>query len=115
MKIFIPLLAILVFPVYALAAELTNDSLAGKWIFTHMILDGESERPVNRLMQFEPGGAVLNYDAAGKEKSRAAFVIETGVIVYTDERGAQRWKVVEFSADSLHVNHSGAEMFFRRH
>ena len=59
------------FPFVLFAAQLTTESLEGKWIFTHMILDGESRRTVNRTMEFLPDGKVVNYDKAGKEAGRA--------------------------------------------
>ena len=96
------------------AEELSGDSLAGKWMFTHMVLDGGSPRTVNQLMEFQSDGAIINYDPAGNEHSRASYTLQSGSIIYTDQRGEQTWKLVEYGGDSLHVDHRGAEMFFTR-
>jgi hypothetical protein len=98
-----------------MAKELSAESLAGDWVFMHIIMDGERQMTVNRKTQFIADGTVVNYDAAGSEKSRGSFKLEGGTIVYTDEKGKQNWKVISFDSDSLHVNHRGAEMFFERH
>ena len=99
-------------PVFGL--ELTTDALVGKWNFTHMLLDGETNRQVNLAMEFLPNGEIVNFDKAGSEMSRASYAISDGLIVYTDKRGKQRWKIMKFDGKSLHVNHMGAEMFFKK-
>lgn len=95
-------------------ADLSSTSLSGKWTFTHMILDGEKKVPVNLGMEFLPSGEVVNYSRAGKEKNRGNYVIDQGLITYTDKRGPQRWEVKQFDGDTLIVDHEGAEMFFTR-
>ena len=113
-RYFLPLLIFLAASFALDAAELSPQSLSGKWLFTHMKLDGATERKVNRLMEFKSDGVVINYDAAGKESSRASYKISEGVIVYSDQRGDQKWKVKAFGKENLHVDNSGAEMFFKR-
>ena len=113
MKAHLFALILIIFPVFVSAEDLTSDTLVGKWLFTHMILDGDSQRAVNKLMEFLPNGVVINYiDAAGNEQSRASYEIQPGAIIYTDKRGVQTWKIVEFSRNNLHVDNYGAEMFF---
>jgi len=114
MKTLVSLVLCLLMSVSALAAGVTGDTLAGNWVFTHMILDGEQERPVNQPVEFTAGGEAVFYDAPGLEFSRGVFTIENGVIIYTDKRGEQRWQVIAFTGDNLHVDHAGAEMFFER-
>jgi hypothetical protein len=115
MKTYFLALIIIFFPAFVCAEELTHDALVGKWLFTHMILDGSSQRPVNQLMEFLPNGVVINYiDAAGDELSRGSYEVEPGKVIYVDKHGTQTWKVVEFNNTMLHVNNSGAEMFFDR-
>jgi hypothetical protein len=65
-------------------------------------------------MEFLPDGEVINYDRSGNERSHATFTLNNGVILYVDNRGKQRWKVLDFTGDRLHVDHRGAEMFFER-
>ncbi len=101
-------------PALALSLDVTPDALAGKWTFTHMILDGEQTRRVNKKMEFLPEGEVINFNKDGSEKSRATYTISDSTIVYTDKRGAQPWKIQKFDGKSLHVNHKGADMFFRK-
>ena len=113
-KVLLPLFFCVVFPLWVMAADVTPQSLSGKWLFTHMKLDGTIERKVNRIMEFKSDGVVINYDAVGKESSRATYKIKEGLIVYSDQRGDQKWKVKKFSKEDLHVDHSGAEMFFKR-
>lgn len=97
------------------AADLSADALEGKWLFTHMLLDGETHRDVNAHMEFLPNGEVVTYlSAEGGELSRATYEVQGGKIVYADGNGTQTWKVVEFSGTDLHVNNRGAEMFFSR-
>jgi len=109
----IPLaLALLASP--CMAAELSATSLEGTWIFTHIIMDGEREMKVNRKTQFLADGSLVNYDAAGNEKSRGTYEVTGDTIVYTDDQGIQNWKVLAFDENSLHVDHRGAEMFFER-
>jgi hypothetical protein len=101
-------------PFVLFAAQPTTESLEGKWIFTHMILDGESERSVNRTMEFLSNGNVVNYDKAGNEESRASYVVKPSMIVYSDKKGDQNWKVIKYEGTSLQVNHLGADMFFEK-
>lgn len=96
------------------AGELSDDSLTGKWMFTHMILDGGNPRTVNKLVEFRSDGEIIYYDAAGNEQSRASYSVMPGSITYIDQRGKQTWKLIEYGGDSLHVDHRGAEMFFKR-
>ncbi len=114
MRILLYIIFLFLVPVSVYGADLSSDSLTGKWNFTHMILDDESIRPVNRLMEFLPEGAIINYDQSGVENSRASYVIKPGVIIYTDKRGEQLWEVILFEEDKLHVNHYGADMFFEK-
>lgn len=96
------------------AADLSNTTISGKWVFTHMLLDGETRMDVNRLVEFTQSGEAVWYDAAGIEKSMGNYTINAGVIDYVDTNGSQNWKVVEFREGTLHVDHKGAEMFFQR-
>lgn len=98
-----------------MAAELSVKSLQGDWIFTHIIMDGERKIKVNRKTQFLADGTAVNYDAGGYEKSRHSYRVEGNSIIYTDDKGEQNWKLVAFDGDSLHIDHRGAEMFFKRH
>ena len=97
-----------------MAAELSASSLEGKWLFTHIIMDGEREKQINRQTRFFADGSLVYYDAAGNEKTRGSFEVNSNTIVYTDEKGIQNWKVLSFDDNSLHVDHRGAEMFFER-
>jgi hypothetical protein len=94
------------------AAEISADAIEGKWMFTHMVLDGEREMKVNRLIEFLPDGSAISYDAAGNKKSQATYTISGDNIIYVDSKGKQNWKIIAFDKDSLHVDHRGAEMFF---
>lgn len=97
-----------------IAAELSSDCLEGKWMFTHILMEGGQEMKVNRQMEFLSDGVVVNYDTAGNEKSRATYEIAGDRIIYIDGNGEQKWKVVSFEENVLHVDHRGAEMFFER-
>ena len=97
-----------------IAAELTTDSIEGKWMFTHILMDGTREMKVNRLMEFLTDGSIVNYDAVGNKKSHASFEISDDNIIYVDSKGKQKWKVISFEENVLHVDHRGAEMFFER-
>jgi hypothetical protein len=97
-----------------IAAELSSDSLEGKWMFTHILMEGSKEMKVNRQMEFLSDGMIVNYDAAGNEESRATYEITGDWIIYIDGNGKQKWKVVSFKENALHVDHRGAEMFFER-
>ena len=108
------ILFVLTLPLSAIAAELSADLLAGKWLFTHMLLDGSSERSVNRLMEFTTDGRIINFDAAGNESGTASYAIRNDSIIYSDERGQQTWQVKLFSGNDLQADHSGALMFFQR-
>ena len=108
------LLLLILMSVAAHAAEVSNKALSGTWKFTHMILDDERTVPVNRKMKFLSSGEIINYNRKGEEVGRANYVIDGSVIRYTDKRGAQPWKVIQFESDTLVVDHKGAEMFFTR-
>jgi hypothetical protein len=97
-----------------LAADLSAESIRGDWLFTHIIMDGEREMKVNKKTQFLPDGTAVYYDSAGNESARGTYVVQGDSIIYTDEKGEQKWKLVSFDGDSLHVDHRGAEMFFKR-
>lgn len=114
MKVMLSFLLLTLLSITAHAADLSNKTLSGTWKFTHMILDGEQTVPVNRDMKFLPSGEIINYDREGEEDGRANYVIDGSVIRYTDKRGAQPWKVIEFEEDTLVVDHKGAEMFFTK-
>lgn len=114
MKIALPIVLSMLLTGIAYAADLSSKTLSGKWTFTHMILDGEKKVPVNLGMEFLPSGELINYSQGGAEKSRANYVIDQGVIHYTDKRDPQRWEVKQFDGDTLIVDHKGAEMFFTR-
>lgn len=107
-------LALIIFASPCMAVELSAKSLEGTWIFTRIIMDGETELKVNRKTQFLADGSLVNYDAAGNEKSRGDYEVTADTIVYTDDKGQQTWKVLAFDENSLHVDHRGAEMFFER-
>lgn len=79
-----------------------------------MNMDGSGEPKINIVMEFLSDGVVINYDKAGREKSRRAFEIKDGYINYKDRNGVQKWKVKKFSKGSLDVDHVGALMFFKR-
>jgi hypothetical protein len=96
------------------AYELTAESLYGKWLFTHILMDGDREMPVNRPIEFFEDGTVVNYDMQGNEKTRGTFRIEQDTILYEDDNGPQAWKLVSLDEHVLHVDHMGAEMFFNR-
>ena len=108
-------LLIFLFASICYGTDLTKGSLAGKWIFKYMILDGDikNKSPVNLTMEFLSDGQVINYSHAG-EKTFAKYKIDGSTIIYTDKRGKQNWKLKSFSGNKLHVDHSGAEMFFDR-
>ena len=114
MKIRLSLLLLILVSVTTHAAELSNKSLSGTWKFTHMILDGEQRVSVNRDMKFLSSGEIINYNRKGEEDGRANYVIDGGLIRYSDKRGTQPWKVIQFESDSLVVDHKGAEMFFTK-
>jgi hypothetical protein len=109
-------LSVLLLPVTVSADELNLAALEGTWLFSHMLLDGETNRAVNKFIVFEPDGDVVTYyDPDGKhEFSRATYTVKAGTIVYSDDKGDQNWEVLNFSSDKLHVDHRGAELFFER-
>lgn len=108
-------LAVLLFSSVCLAADLSNESLAGTWNFTHMVLDGDVDnpRPANVIMEFSADGQIVNKYGQGKV-TPAEYRIDGDTIIYSDKNGEQRWQVVEYSERKMHVNNSGAEMFFER-
>ena len=114
MKLTLRLFLLLSLAVTAQAEDLNSKTLAGEWMFTHIILEGQVERPVNRRMRFLTDGQVINYDAGGQERNPARYKIERAKIIYTDESGVQTWQVLEFDGATLRVDHMGAEMFFQR-
>ena len=108
-------LSVLLLNSVCLAADLSNESLAGTWNFTHMILDGDVDnpRPANVIMEFSADGQIVN--KYGQDKvTPAEYRIDGDTIIYSDKNGEQRWQVVEYSEGKMHVNNSGAEMFFER-
>ena len=96
------------------AEELSAEALHGKWLYTHILMDGTREIQVNYLTEFFPDGSVAYFDGAGVEKDRGRYVVSGDAIIYTDEKGEQVWKLVSLSEGKLHVDHRGAEMFFER-
>lgn len=98
----------------AIAAELTADSLQGKWMFTHILMEENREIKVNRVMEFLPDGTIVNYDPLGNEAGRATYEIAGDRILYEDSNGKQKWQLISFQENALHVDHRGAEMFFER-
>ena len=104
----------LALPLDVQAVDVTPDILVGKWKFTHMILDGQRNLKVNRLMEFRPDGKVVNYDNTGAEQSIATYRITDDAIIYSDKQGKQNWVIKKFDGSILHVNHKGADMFFEK-
>ena len=101
-------------PTTSWATELTAESLHGKWMFTHILMDGSREMKVNNLTEFLPSGSAVFYDSAGNERGRGSYKVSGNTITYTDNKGKQVWKLVSFEVGKLHVDHRGAEMFFER-
>ena len=77
-------------------------------------MDGEREINLNYKTEFLAAGTAVYYAAAGNQSTRGTYVVEGGTIIYTDEKGEQKWKLVSMNENSLHVDHRGAEMFFKR-
>lgn len=98
----------------AMALELSRETLAGKWLFTHMILEEGRESKVNRVMEFSPLGIITNYGTDGTVQSQASYKIHHGDIMYIDRHGLQTWKIENYTNDELKVDHGGAKMFFTR-
>jgi hypothetical protein len=98
-----------------MAGEGAPDTLVGKWLFTHIVMDGgDNKMEVNRTMEFVADGTVINYhDPEGQhEASRGTYELTTDTILYRDGNGEQKWKIIEFEEKTLHVDQHGAEMFF---
>ena len=113
MKYFVAFILALAIPAIAFSLDLSNSSLAGKWQFKRIVTE-EYETSVNIQMEFKPDGTVINYAHTGQEFSRGLYQIEGDSIVYTDKNGDQNWVVKSITANSLHVDNRGAEMFFER-
>ena len=101
-------------PLCGWASDLTRQSLQGKWIFTHILMDGSRQMEVNNLTEFSPNGVAIFYDSVGTERSRGSYEVAPNSIIYTDSKGKQVWKLISFEGGRLHVDHRGAEMFFER-
>ena len=112
--VYAALVLLLTAPVTGNSAELTPESIQGKWMFTRILMDGTREMQVNKLTEFLPAGSAIFYDAAGQERSRGTYEVSESAIIYTDDNGEQVWKLVSFGDGKLHVDHKGAEMFFER-
>jgi hypothetical protein len=112
--IWVALVLILSAPFSARAADMTQASIQGKWMFTHILMDGTQEMQVNNPTEFLADGSAVFYDSAGNERSRGTYQVFGDKIVYADAKGKQVWKLVSFEAGKLHVDHRGAEMFFQR-
>jgi len=102
-------------PATAAADGISADALSGRWLFTDLVMDqGGRKMAINQPVEFMADGAVVWYDAAGNAKNRGSFEISAGTINYSDEKGKQKWKVVSFDSDKMHVDHRGAQMYFER-
>ena len=97
----------------ALAEELTEQSIEGKWLFTHIVMEGGREIKVNQTAEFSDG-TVVYYIAGGNESGRGTYSVDPAAITYTDKKGEQVWKLVSLENGILHVDHRGAEMFFEK-
>ena len=113
MKYYTALFLALFMPLAALSFDLTNSLLVGKWRFVRIVAE-DYEKPVKITMEFQQDGTVINYAHTGQEFSRGVYQIEGDSIVYTDKNGDQNWVVKSITANSLHVDNRGAEMFFER-
>ena len=98
----------------AFAIDLTVESLEGEWLYTHIVMEGGQEIPVNFTTIFKQDGSVIYLDATGAERGRGVFEIGEGMILYKDAKGPQEWEVISIEEDTLHVDHRGAGMFFER-
>jgi hypothetical protein len=94
--------------------ELTSEALEGKWLYTHIILEGGREISVNYIVEFGADGTAVYYDSAGLEKDRGTYRVGADAIIYSDRNGEQTWKLVLLSDGKLQVDHRGAGMFFER-
>ena len=82
-------------PINAAADGISADALAGKWLFTDLVMDeGGRKMAINKPVEFTSDGAVVWYDAAGNAKNRGTFEIGAGSINYSDDKGSQKWKVL---------------------
>jgi hypothetical protein len=96
------------------ADELSVEALQGTWLYTHIVMDGTRNMPVNYTTEFRPDGTVIYYDNTGTEMDRGRFRISGDAIIYSDNNGEQTWKLVSLEGGRLHVDHRGAEMFFEK-
>ena len=112
--VYLAIALLLTAPITSSSAELTAESIQGKWMYTHILMDGAREMKVTMLTEFLPTGSAVYYDSAGNERGRGTYEVSENGIIYTDKKGEQVWKLVSFENDKLHVDHKGAEMFFER-
>ena len=112
--VYVALALLLTAPLTGNSAELTSESIQGKWLFTHILMDGTRDMKVNNLTEFLPAGSAIFYDSAGQEQSRGTYEVSENAVIYNDDKGQQVWKLVSFEENKLHVDHKGAEMFFER-
>lgn len=98
----------------AQAEDLTKSAIEGKWLFTHIVMEGGREIQVNQTADFSSDGTVVYYGAGGNEFSRGTYSVKPDAITYSDTRGEQEWKLVSLQDGKLHVDHRGAEMFFEK-
>lgn len=100
-------------PVSATAAELSKEQLGGQWIYLRIIAE-DYTLDVNRYIEFKSDGTVVTYYTPDKELSSATYEIRGEKIIYTDEKGAQHWVVLNYDDKALSVDHQGAKMYFER-
>jgi len=96
------------------ADDFTRENIAGTWTFTHMLIDGGSEYKLNEKVVFGTDGSYQQYLPSGDLRGSATWEISGDTLIYNDDRGKQKWKLVSFEDGKLHVDHRGGEMFFER-
>ena len=100
-------------PVSVTGETLSKDGLDGKWIYQRIVAEDYSV-DVNRFIEFKPDGTVVTYHTPDKELSTATYEVKGNKVIYSDEKGAQHWVVLNYDGNALVVDHQGAKMFFER-
>lgn len=98
----------------AQAENLTDSAIVGKWLFTHIVMEGGREIKVNQTADFATDGTVVFFLSNGNEFGHGTYSVQPSALTYADKNGEQVWKLVSLENGILHVDHRGAEMFFEK-
>ena len=100
---------------FAWPQEFSAQALLGRWEFTaYAEASSPQERtPVGVLFEFRTGGVLVTKTSTGDVEAK--YTVNGNTVTYSDARGEQPWRILEFKPDvSIVIDNRGTLMYLER-